>query len=160
MSGCRQGGDERCDFVFRQLFLKLCVDLAGKGFDCTRLVDTGTAEPFDNNQDAFFRRLGDRCLDERYIANRGFPHCEDLFRLQIVDERVESGIFGNNVKEGGNAPVKGIVREDMLRFTSTFDIAHPEWPAVLASLRASDGPVVPAPSALLDTLVSFFGLVP
>jgi hypothetical protein len=46
------------------------------------------------------------------LAGASFPHCEDLFRLQIVDERVESGVFGDNVKEGGRVGGRQLTDEE------------------------------------------------
>lgn len=86
---------------------------------------------------------------ERIDAEDIRKHRNDLFRLALYLPAAPT-----------NEPVAGVVREDMLRFVSTFDPTHPEWPAVLASLRATDGPIIPAPSDLIDTLASFFGLTP
>lgn len=76
-------------------------------------------------------------------------HRNDIFRLALYLPAAST-----------HEPVRSAVREDMLRFVSTFAPAHPEWQGVMASLRTTDGPAIPTPSDLLDTLVSFFGLTP
>lgn len=90
--------DDLIHRCFRCPSIQLSLDEGRQGFNCARPGVRTVKEPLCDFLDSILRGAArGECSD---IAERRYALARDVFRLKVLDERIETGVFGNHMESG------------------------------------------------------------
>ncbi len=85
--------------LFRKLLEKQGIDGAAQSFDFLRLGRFSSGKVIDDGVDSFRGGYRFVCLSGEYIRDRIEALANDFLCLEMLDERVEAGVLGDDVEQ-------------------------------------------------------------